>query len=143
MSPISFCISQKEPENYDEILENLARDIQKRQTRLSEIRLRERRASLLVTIYALAGWAVYVSMWYKGLLPQFTSSKADSGVEHAVKGAPVLIGPILCVMTDFTSLTELTRPSGYYLRDDSCSYGMRGLATLKVCGICMVFQVQR
>jgi hypothetical protein len=61
---------QKEPEDFGQILAALALDIQKRETRLSEIRLRERRATLLVTLYTLAGWGAYLGLWYAQVLPQ-------------------------------------------------------------------------
>lgn len=71
--------------------------MQKRQTGLSEIRLRERRASLLVTLYALAGWVLYVSIWYIEALPKFGEEKTprDRKFAKAVKGLPVVIGPIV------------------------------------------------
>ncbi|KAG6860210.1 hypothetical protein C0995_014243 [Termitomyces sp. Mi166 len=83
-------------EDYETILSNLQRDIQKRQVQLSEIRLRERRATLLVTLYTLAAWGAYISLWYFGVLPHF-SGQRRSGFEKAVNGAPVVIGPILIV----------------------------------------------
>jgi endoplasmic reticulum junction formation protein lunapark len=63
--------------------------------RLSEIRLRERRSTLLATFYALAGWGLYVSLWYAEWLPGTGFAKA---VDQAVKGMPVLMGPILYVV---------------------------------------------
>lgn len=89
--------SQKPEEDYETILAKLADDVQKRQTGLSEIRLRERRASLLVTLYALAGWVLYVSIWYIEALPKFGEEKTprDRKFAKAVKGLPVVIGPIV------------------------------------------------
>lgn len=87
--------TQKEPEDYEQILASLALDIQKRQTRLSEIRLRERRATLLVTMYTLAFWTAYLTMWYTNVLPNLSGHKPNSAFEKFVKGAPVLVGPIL------------------------------------------------
>ncbi|KAG6844127.1 hypothetical protein H0H87_009583 [Tephrocybe sp. NHM501043] len=86
------CLKKAE-EDYETILSTLAQDIQKRQVQLSEIRLRERRATLLVTLYTLATWVAYVSMWYIGVLPRL-SGRHGSGIEKAAKGAPVVIGPI-------------------------------------------------
>lgn len=103
---------QAEPEDYEQILASLAIDIQKRQTRLSEIRLRERRATLLVTLYALAVWGAYVSVWYMGLLPSFQTLgmrrpgseqgyQARERAEKLMKGVPVFVGPVLCVFILF------------------------------------------
>ncbi|EJC99141.1 uncharacterized protein FOMMEDRAFT_170500 [Fomitiporia mediterranea MF3/22] len=72
---------KKEPENYEEVLESLALDIRKRQMRLSEIRLRERRTTLLITLYTLAIWAAYIAAWYAGWRP--------------LKAFPIFIGPII------------------------------------------------
>jgi hypothetical protein len=87
--------TQKSDEDYETVLSALALDIQKRQVKLSEIRLRERRSTLLVTLYTLAGWMAYVSLWYLNMLPNFSGRTGSSKVEKAVKGSPVLIGPIL------------------------------------------------
>ncbi|OCB91913.1 hypothetical protein A7U60_g809 [Sanghuangporus baumii] len=72
---------KKEPEDYEQVLESLALDIQKRQARLSEIKLRERRTTLWITIYALTIWAAYVASWYVGWRP--------------LKAFPIFIGPII------------------------------------------------
>lgn len=82
---------QKEPEDYEEVLSSLALDIQKRQQQLSDIRLREKRTTLLVTIYTFAAWTAYVAVWYSGFLPQFSGG----GFERAAKVFPVFLGPIL------------------------------------------------
>ena len=95
---INLVFLQKEPENYEEVLASLALDIQKRQTRLSEIRLRERRATLFVTAYTFAAWVVYVGLWYTGLLPRLNDAGRwpnENTYERAMKAAPVIIGPLL------------------------------------------------
>ena len=63
---LQTCWLQTKEEDYENVLAAIALDIQRRQTRLLEIRLRERCATLLTTIYALAVWAVYVMVWYMG-----------------------------------------------------------------------------
>lgn len=83
---------QKEPEDYEQILSSLAVDIQKRQTRLSEIRLRERRTTLVFTVYTFALWAVYVGLWYAGWLPNFGRQSSWS---PTAKGVPIVLGPIV------------------------------------------------
>jgi len=93
--PRSFPILQSKPDDYEQILASLELDIQKRQTRLSEIRLRERRTTLKVTLYTLAFWVVYVSLWYAQVLPIFNGHRPNTAFEKFVKGVPVLIGPIL------------------------------------------------
>ncbi|KAI0290155.1 hypothetical protein BC826DRAFT_970600 [Russula brevipes] len=90
---------QKEPEDFGRVLESLALDIQKRGTQLNEIRLRERRATLLVTLYTLAGWGAYLSLWYTQLLPQMSGHRPNSQVEKAVKGFPAILGPIIILFT--------------------------------------------
>ncbi|EGO02334.1 hypothetical protein SERLA73DRAFT_178217 [Serpula lacrymans var. lacrymans S7.3] len=94
MSLFTRWLGKNDPEDYEQVLSSLALDIQKRQTRLSEIRLRERRSTLLVTLYTLAIWALYVSLWYMGVL------SAPSGPqEKALKGIPVILGPIIILFT--------------------------------------------
>ena len=93
--PLSLPVFQGESDDYEQILASLELDIQKRQTRLSEIRLRERRTTLKVTLYTLAFWVVYVSLWYTQVLPIFNGHRPNTVFEKFVKGVPVLIGPIL------------------------------------------------
>ncbi|TRM59127.1 hypothetical protein BD626DRAFT_585796 [Schizophyllum amplum] len=85
-------------EDYETILSNLANDIQKRQVKLSEIRLRERRTTLLVTLWTLAGWAAYVGAWYMALLPSFSGRGPNSKWERALESIPVLLGPLLILL---------------------------------------------
>lgn len=79
------------------MLSNLADEVQKRQIHLSEIRLRERRATLQITLYTLAGWVAYVSLWYLNVLPHFKHGVSFGGinVERMTKSVPVVIGPIM------------------------------------------------
>ncbi|KAH7921077.1 hypothetical protein BV22DRAFT_1132563 [Leucogyrophana mollusca] len=93
MSFIRRWLKKSEPEDYETILSSLAADVQKRQTRLSELRLRERRTTLQVTLTTLAVWVAYVSLWYAGFL------SGAQGVEKAAKGVAVLLGPIIILFT--------------------------------------------
>jgi len=95
MGFFSRWFSKGEPDDYEQILASIELDIQERQTRLSEIRLRERRTTLKVTLYTLGFWVVYVSLWYAQFLPGFNRQRPDAAFEKFVKGVPVLIGPIL------------------------------------------------
>ncbi|EDR15508.1 uncharacterized protein LACBIDRAFT_301960 [Laccaria bicolor S238N-H82] len=97
MSFFSRLFAKQKEEDYETVLSNLADDIKKRRVKLSEIRLRERRATLLVTLYTLATWVAYVSLWYVEYLPQIRDSAGvrSVGLERAVKAFPVLIGPIV------------------------------------------------
>ncbi|KAF8469261.1 hypothetical protein DFH94DRAFT_795843 [Russula ochroleuca] len=90
---------KKKPEDIGQVLATLASDIQKRETRLNEIRLRERRATLLVTLYTFAGWGAYLGLWYTQLLPQMSGHRPNSQVEKAVKGFPAILGPIMILFT--------------------------------------------
>ncbi|KAH9931197.1 hypothetical protein B0H21DRAFT_761142 [Amylocystis lapponica] len=95
MSFLTRWFSKKQPEDYEQVLASLALDIQKRQTRLSEIRLRERRSTLLFSVYALAFWAVYGTLWYMHLLPNLSGHSRNSKFEKAVQALPVFAGPIV------------------------------------------------
>lgn len=88
-------ISQKDPEDFEQALAVLSRDIQKRQTRLNEIRLRERRSTLLFSVYALLLWIAYTALWYTGLLPNLTRYRGS--VRRTIEGVPVFVGPIVYV----------------------------------------------
>ena len=93
--------AQKNNEDYESILSTLANDIRKRQLKLSEIRLRERRSTLLATLYTLGAWAAYVSVWYFDSLPAMKTS--SFGMGKTVKVAPVLFGPVVYVYPSFPS----------------------------------------
>ncbi|KDQ54254.1 hypothetical protein JAAARDRAFT_38419 [Jaapia argillacea MUCL 33604] len=97
MSFLTRWFRKSEPEDYEQVLSSLASGIQKRETRLSEIRLRERRTTLLFTLYAIAIWAAYVSLWYVGLLPVTSAggSARSRQVEKVVWGIPIFAGPIV------------------------------------------------
>ena len=88
---------QNRPEDYEQVLALLALDIQKRQERLSEIRLRERRTTLLFSVYALALWVAYVSLWYADLVPTLSGHARYSKFEKSVEAVPVFLGPIVYV----------------------------------------------
>jgi endoplasmic reticulum junction formation protein lunapark len=79
------------------VLALLALDIQKRQERLSEIRLRERRSTLLFSIYAISLWVAYVSLWYTDLVPTLSGHARYSKYEKSVQAVPVFLGPIVYV----------------------------------------------
>ena len=88
----------QEPDNYEDILENLRLSIQSRQARLSEIRLRERRMTLVLTSYAFAAWALYLALWFLGWLPDVHGRHSSTPtLRKAAFGAPVVIGPIMYV----------------------------------------------
>ncbi|KDR84493.1 hypothetical protein GALMADRAFT_133778 [Galerina marginata CBS 339.88] len=97
MSFIRRMFAKKNEEDYETILSNLANDIQKRQLQLSEIRLRERRSTLVVTLYTLAAWVAYVSLWYLKALPDLKDGTyiRTKSVERIIKGIPVAVGPIV------------------------------------------------
>ncbi|KAG8917555.1 hypothetical protein FRC01_002377 [Tulasnella sp. 417] len=63
------------------------------QTRLSEIRLRERRSTLLVTLYAIGFWILYVLLWWT-VLPRYQlwayHSRDDRAIQSIIKGVPAV-----------------------------------------------------
>ncbi|KAJ2931055.1 hypothetical protein H1R20_g6037, partial [Candolleomyces eurysporus] len=97
MSFFKRWLSKAPEEDYETILANLANDVRKRQVKLSEIRLRERRSSLLVTLYTLAAWVAYVSLWYMNALPNMREHRTvkQEKIDKAVKAIPVMVGPVI------------------------------------------------
>ncbi|KAJ7648203.1 hypothetical protein DFH06DRAFT_573688 [Mycena polygramma] len=85
--------SEKPPDD-ETVLASLARDIARRQTLLADLRARERTASMLVTLYALAAWIVYLGVWYLGFVSGGSAGRVR-GVERAVRALPVFVGPIV------------------------------------------------
>ncbi|KAL9713275.1 hypothetical protein Ac2012v2_004516 [Leucoagaricus gongylophorus] len=96
MSFLKILFSQKE-EDFETVLAALAKDIEKRQIKLLEIRLREKRSTLLATIYTLFGWVAYTTLWYLDILPSLFRPTAGRPaiVERAMRGLPVFVGPII------------------------------------------------
>ncbi|KZS96441.1 hypothetical protein SISNIDRAFT_463924 [Sistotremastrum niveocremeum HHB9708] len=89
---------KKDSDDYEAILQSLKLEIEARQTRLSEIRLRERRATLLITLYTLAAWVAYVGVWYTGILPKFGPvgrGGRETNLGKTLQGLPVVVGPVL------------------------------------------------
>ncbi|KAF7314648.1 hypothetical protein MKEN_00938600 [Mycena kentingensis (nom. inval.)] len=94
----SFCAysalrSKPASDDYETILADLASNVQKRQQQLADIRQRERRASTLVTLYTLAGWLVYLGVWYFGFVSGGRGHKVQVA-ERVVRALPVFVGPI-------------------------------------------------
>ncbi|EST04513.1 protein of unknown function DUF2296 [Kalmanozyma brasiliensis GHG001] len=88
--------------DYETVLSRLETEIQDVQSRLTQIRLRERRASVTLTLQAFLLWAIYTFVcWFFGLLTlrRTRPLDPDSGWKNArmygvwvpVVGSPVLI----------------------------------------------------
>ncbi|KAG8219078.1 hypothetical protein J3R82DRAFT_4837 [Butyriboletus roseoflavus] len=92
MSFLTRWFRQGNSDDYETILSGLAADVQKRQTRLAEIRLRERRTTLHFTLGTFFIWFAYVSLWYTRTLPP-TWHEAKSGT------AGMVVGPIIILFT--------------------------------------------
>ncbi|KAH7887249.1 hypothetical protein F5I97DRAFT_1935458 [Phlebopus sp. FC_14] len=88
MSFLSRWFRKGDSEDYEQILSSLAADVQKRQTRLAEIRLRERRTTMQFTLGTIFMWFTYVGLWYTRTLP---TAWRESGLGKAA----VLVGPVL------------------------------------------------
>ncbi|CAK9781532.1 unnamed protein product [Cutaneotrichosporon oleaginosum] len=83
--------------DYETVLAQLATEINEAKQNLSEIRLRQRRFTLVVNAYGIGLWAVILGLWYLGKLPwglvgwdaDGTEAKVVGGA--AVGGAPFVI----------------------------------------------------
>ena len=95
MSTKLITLKQPESTDYESLLAKLANDITEAKTHLSEIRLRERRSSLLINAYGLAAWAVWAGLWWVRGLPFGLLGWNPDGYEwRAVGGGGVAIGPL-------------------------------------------------
>ncbi|KAH9836290.1 uncharacterized protein C8Q71DRAFT_797080 [Rhodofomes roseus] len=102
MGLFSRWFSKSQPEDYEQILASLANDIAKRQQHLSEIRLRERRSTLVFSVWALAFWGLWAGLWYADYLPNVSTMipgvsghSRESAWEKTAKSMPVFMGPIV------------------------------------------------
>ncbi|WVQ70386.1 uncharacterized protein L199_008613 [Kwoniella botswanensis] len=91
-----FSIFRKSsPPDYETLLARLATDINEAKTHLSEIRLRERRFSLLINLYGIALWAVWVGLWWVHGLPLGLIGLSHHDTEGRIIGAAgIALGPI-------------------------------------------------
>ncbi|SPO29531.1 uncharacterized protein UTRI_04734_B [Ustilago trichophora] len=91
--------------DYETVLSRLESEIQDVQSRLTQIRLRERRASVTLTLQAFLLWAIYTAVcWFFG----FLTLQRVHGYEHdatrkrvkvMVVWVPVLGSPVLIIST--------------------------------------------
>ncbi|SPC63077.1 uncharacterized protein UHOD_05943 [Ustilago sp. UG-2017b] len=107
--PFSRRRSNRETD-YETVLSRLETEIQTVQSRLTQIRLRERRASVTLTLQAFLLWAIYTFVcWFFGLLPLQRPHHLDAGGGAGKKGwvgtrtylvwIPVLGSPVLIIST--------------------------------------------
>ncbi|KAJ9114231.1 hypothetical protein QFC22_005683 [Naganishia vaughanmartiniae] len=83
------------PTDYETVLSRLSTDITEAKQHLSEIRLRQRRVSLLINLYGVFLWLVWCGLWYFQRLPWgLVGLYADDITAQAVGLALVVLGPI-------------------------------------------------
>ncbi|GAA5873890.1 hypothetical protein JCM8547_008632 [Rhodosporidiobolus lusitaniae] len=80
--------------DYDTYLSGLQDQISARQTKLQQIRLRERRANALFITYGLGLWVLYVALWWFGI---FETVKYEPLHVKVAKGLPVGGGPVVII----------------------------------------------
>ncbi|WWC69736.1 uncharacterized protein I206_103679 [Kwoniella pini CBS 10737] len=88
-----FSIFRKSsPPDYETLLARLATEINEAKTHLSEIRLRERRVSLLINLYGISLWAIWVGLWWVNGLPLGLLGLSHHDTEGKVIGATGIAG---------------------------------------------------
>ncbi|KAG8959993.1 hypothetical protein FRC03_007219 [Tulasnella sp. 419] len=107
MAILGWFKKKEKSEDYETILSNLTQTIQIKEQRLSELRLRERRASLVVTLYAFGFWVLYLGLWWTFLDRVKIFDRGVAGrdgvvrrrkdketIDRIVKSIPAVVGPI-------------------------------------------------
>lgn len=115
---LAFSARQKPKQDYEALLQSLSLQIQERQQRLSEIKLRERRTTLAFTLYAIGLWLLYAALWWFDALAPLARLPAllgwtggedellgeEEGENELVRlgvlvllALPALVGPVGCV----------------------------------------------
>jgi hypothetical protein len=88
--------AQSSPPDYETLLARLSTEIDEVKTHLSQVRLKERRWSLLVNAYGITLWAVWVGLWYVRGLPLGLFRIDSQSLEYkAIGGGGIAAGPIL------------------------------------------------
>lgn len=88
--------TQSSAPDYETLLARLSTEIDETRVHLSEVRLRERRWSLLVNLYGIALWAVLVGLWWTRHLPLGLFGWRSDGLEAKAVGAGIVgAAPVL------------------------------------------------
>ncbi|WWC85216.1 uncharacterized protein L201_000075 [Kwoniella dendrophila CBS 6074] len=83
------------PPDYETLLARLATDINEAKTHLSEIKLRERRVSLLINLYGIGLWAIWLGLYWVHGLPLGLIGLSQHDTEgKAIGVAGIALGPI-------------------------------------------------
>lgn len=113
-------VKQKPELDYETLLQTLSQSIQDKQQHLSEIKLRERRSTLLVTLYLIAFWIIYAILWWVDYLPLgligFKSRSDDWEADEelglielyggvVLLALPAMVGPVALVFSFFSFLS--------------------------------------
>lgn len=106
----------------------------KRKSKLSDIRSREQRTQFAVTLYTVSAYVLYVVLWYMRSLPPLVGMgiRVPRDAEKALKGMVVLVGPVLCVAHAHPRF-KLTALTAFLLYDVWYRYGIHARGMPKVC----------
>lgn len=95
--PMLTSLQNSKPD-YETLLAKLSTEIDEARVHLSEVRLRERRWSLLVNLYGIALWAVLVGLWWTRHLPLGLLGWSSDGMEAKIVGTSIVAAaPVLYV----------------------------------------------
>jgi hypothetical protein len=79
------------------VLARLSTEINEAKTNLAEIRLRERRFSLLLNLYGISLWVLWIGVWWLGAIPWGLVALHDDGLAQMIEFAVIIAGPVGCV----------------------------------------------
>ncbi|PWN49387.1 hypothetical protein IE53DRAFT_299438, partial [Violaceomyces palustris] len=105
--PWNYWSNSNRETDYETVLSSLSKQVQQVEIRLNTIRIRERRASVNLTIHAFLIWAVYSLLcWYFGYLELRTLWSSFSSYDRTDQASlvwlvwfPVVVSPILIIFT--------------------------------------------
>ncbi|KAK4049096.1 hypothetical protein OIO90_005566 [Microbotryomycetes sp. JL221] len=80
--------------DYETILSRLEQDINKAESHLLQIKLRERRSNALFLTYGITVWLLYFGVWYL-----YLRHNQHSTGQLVVVTLPLIVGPVLLVFT--------------------------------------------
>ncbi|EIW70260.1 hypothetical protein TREMEDRAFT_71568 [Tremella mesenterica DSM 1558] len=95
MMGIFSWFSKSSPPDYETLLSRLATDINDAKQSLAEIRLRERRMSLLINAYGIGLWVLWSGLWWvRGLPLGLIGLRGDKGEGRLIGVAGMAAGPL-------------------------------------------------
>ncbi|OAD02817.1 hypothetical protein MUCCIDRAFT_162429 [Mucor lusitanicus CBS 277.49] len=117
-----FSRNKSDSESFEKVLSRYDDDIQKYEIQLSDIRIQDRRVSILWVLYATVLWAIYI-VYYFYMLHDGYSNNVQ---EQLLAALPILLGPI-CITNKLNVLRKKQKLKVEELKNKTAYYTTKSL----------------